>query len=113
MGTNVKVRVLPGSMLSDNRSTYGPGDELDMLLGEANRRIAQGKVQMVGTAQPALNDLPGKLSAADAIAAAKAACNMEVLAELKAGEERKTVLAAIEAREKELTGIGDGLQQPE
>jgi hypothetical protein len=100
---DVKVRVMPGSLLTDNRTTYGPGDELGMPLEEAKRRIAQGKVEMVGVDPPSLQDVPGKLPAADAIAAAKAAATMEVLAELRKGEERKTVLAAIEAREQELS----------
>lgn len=96
----VKVRVLPGALLTDNRSTFGQGAELEMPLSEANRRIKQGTVEMVGVA---LNDILGKLPAADVIAAAKAASTMNALAELKSGEDRKTVLAAIEAREQELS----------
>lgn len=99
----VKVRVLPGALLTDNRSTFGQGAELEMPLSEANRRIKQGTVEMVGVDPPSLNDILGKLPAADVIAAAKAASTMNALAELRAGEDRKTVLAAIEAREQELS----------
>jgi hypothetical protein len=103
METTVQVRVLPGTVLSDNRTTFGPGEELSMLLDEANRRVKQGKVELVGGDSPSLNGIIGKLPAAEAIAAAKAAPTMEILAELKNGEDRKTVLAAIEAREQELS----------
>lgn len=99
----VKVRVLPGALLTDNRSTFGPDCELEMEQAEANRRIEQGKVEMVGVDPPSLNDVVFKLPAADVIAAARVAITMDALAELRGNEDRKTVLAAIEAREQELS----------
>lgn len=90
----VKVRVLPGTVLSDNHKSWHPGDELEMDLVEANRRVSQGRVERIG---PAVGS-----SVAEAIDAVKAAATLDALAGLKEGESRKTVLAAIEAREKEL-----------
>jgi len=99
---DIRVRVLPGTLLCDNRTTYGPGEELNMPEAEATRRIRQGKVERVGQ-EPSLNGQPGKLNAGEVIAAAQAATTMDALVELKNGEDRKTVLAAIEAREQELS----------
>lgn len=96
----VHVRVRPGALLTDNRTIYGPGDELAMELAEANRRIKQGKVEMLGDApeqQPV-----SRISAAEVIAAVQAATTSAAMDELRNGEDRKTVLAAIEAREQEL-----------
>jgi hypothetical protein len=99
----VQVRVRPGALLTDNRTTYGPGDELAMEMAEANRRIKQGKVEMVGAS--VMVQLPEKLSgfaATEKIEAAQVAASIAALEELRVGEDRKTVLAAIEAREQEL-----------
>jgi hypothetical protein len=90
-------------LLTDNRTTFNPGDELEMSLAEANRRIKQGKVEMVGAS--VMVQLPGKVSgfvATEKIEAAQVAGSIAALEELRVGEDRKTVLAAIEAREQEL-----------
>lgn len=50
---------------------------------------------------------PAGMNAADTIAKVKIAETLEALEELSAGEERKSVVAAIEARRKELTPGGD------
>lgn len=99
---NVKVRVLPRALLTDNRKTYNPGDELEMSQDEANRRIKQGKVESVGdlVTEPLLR--VGQPLATEKIEAAQVAVSLDALEELRFGEERKTVLAAIEVREQEL-----------
>lgn len=48
----MKVRVLPGTVLDDNRRKYVPGDELEMDDQEAAARIAAGKVEEVKEAGP-------------------------------------------------------------
>ena len=99
----IRVRVLPGTVLSDNRDQYQPGDELDMEQAEAERRIKQGLVEAVKASSYPAEQGDGKMSAAEKIAAAQAATSLVALSELKFGEERKTVLAAIDAREQELS----------
>lgn len=49
---------------------------------------------------------PSRPTATDAIATVKAAATVDALNALAAGEERKSVQAAIEARRKELTSEG-------
>ena len=100
----VNVRVRPGALFSNNRDLFGPGMVLEMSLDEANRRIAQGKVEMVGVDPPSLSDVVGKLSATEVIAAVQAASTVTALAELAFGEDRKTVLGAIRVKRKELEG---------
>lgn len=99
----IRVRVLPGTVISDNRNQYAPGDELDMELAEANRRVKQGLVEVVNASSDTDTLGDGKLSAAEKIEAAQAATTLVALSELKFGENRKTVLAAIETREQELS----------
>lgn len=98
----VQVRVLPGTVLHDNRSTYHPGDELEMDQAEANRRIKQGKVEMAVPADDPGGQAGSRISAAEKIEAVKVAASITALAGLREGEDRKTVLAAIEQRVMEL-----------
>ncbi|MGE4402844.1 MAG: hypothetical protein AB7F61_14310 [Desulfobulbus sp.] len=97
----MRVRVLPGTVLTDNRTTYEPGDELEMAREEAERRIAQGVVELIA-AEAGQPENVSEFTATEKIEAAKAATTIDALEELREGEARKTVLSAIDQRSKEL-----------
>ncbi len=98
----MRVRVLPGTVLTDNHTSYEPGDELEMAQAEANRRIAQGVVELIAPAETMQPENVSGFTATEKIEAAKVAASIAALEELRGGEARKTVLSAIDQRAKEL-----------
>jgi hypothetical protein len=83
-----------------NGEPYAPGATVEMAAKQAEELIAIGAL---GAGVAAEEPKPAtKPNAADSITLAKAAETTEALDELAKDEQRTTVLAAIEARRKEL-----------
>lgn len=93
----MNVEVLPGHSVLTPEGSYSPGQELALDEKEAHRLIAAGIVKPAAAATE-----PGqKANAAETIKLVEAA-TLDELEQLAAGDERKTVVAAIAKRRQEL-----------
>ena len=81
------------SPLRHNGKMYPPGEGVTMEEGMALPLLAVGTIVALSA---------GRLNANDAIALVKGAADLVALEELALGEERKSVLAVIATRRKEL-----------